>query len=297
MMSPIRVGSAIIAFLSLLSPTLISQRVSAETNALKLIVQADSVSVVLPNTEAAVLVNVINISDSITAFALRMRLENNDNVHFAIDSVGHYGSDSTCFAKIESIGARIQSWELIAATVSFDSIGEVLFVTGFCDDGAFPTILPLRPGSGTLFRAVLKLDRDFPLSLCNTQLSPLRLIDSSTTFYNPAGELIGFNCTVSDSIDTTCILDSTEALYLDGAVTSWCCLWNNELYQCGDCDANGMISISDAVCMISWIFAWPGPDSKPPCMRFANGDGMVSVSDIVHLINYIFASGPAPRCE
>ncbi len=291
------VGSAAIGAFFLLAITAIPQSASAETNALKLIVQVDSLSIVLPNSEIKTSVNLTNLGDSIASFSLKLRLKDNDNVHFAIDSVSYNGSDTICFATVERFGTRIQNWEFLAATVAYDSTGEVLFVTGFSDDGAIPTILALSPGSGTLFRVVLELDSGFPLSLCNTQLSPLRLIDSATTFQNPAGELIGFNCTAIDSIGVTCILDSTEALYLDGAISSRCCLWNDELYQCGDCDANGMISISDAVCLITWIFAWPGPDTKPSCMRFANGDGLISISDAVYLINYVFAGGPAPRCE
>lgn len=280
-----------------LATTVFLQSASAETNALKLIVQVDSVSIALPNRETEVSVNMTNVSDSIASFAMKLRLEDNDNVHFAIDSVGYDGSDSTYFARVESFGTRIRNWEFLAAMVSYDLDGEVLCVTGFSDDGAIPTIHPLSPGSGRFFRVVLELDNDFPLSLCNAQLSPLRLIDSATTFFNPTGVLIGFDCTTIDSIDVTCILDSTEAIYLDGAITSWCCLWNEELYQCGDCDANGMISISDAICLITWIFAWPGPDTKPSCMRFANGDGMVSISDAVYLVTYIFAGGPSPRCD
>ena len=297
MKSLILVGVAALGALFLLAVTAIQQSASAETNSLKLIVQVDSVSVVLPSSEIEVSVNMTNVSDSIASFVMKLRLEDNDNVKFAIDSAGYDGSDSTYFARVEIFGTRTQNWESFAAMVSYDSTGEVLCVTGISDDSAIPTILPLSPGSGTLFRIVLELDNDIPVSRCNEQLSPLLLIDSVTTFFNPAGKLIGFDCTALDSAEVTCVLDSSEALYLDGAVTSWCCLWNDELYQCGDCDGNGMINISDAVCLITWIFAWPGPDTKPPCMRFANGDGMVSISDAVYLINYVFAGGPAPSCE
>jgi len=62
----------------------------------------------------------------------------------------------------------------------------------------------------------------------------------------------------------------------------------------GDADNNGTISISDAVYLISYIFAG-GPPPKP---AFLNGDsdgsGSNSISDAVYLINYIFAGGPEP---
>ncbi len=61
----------------------------------------------------------------------------------------------------------------------------------------------------------------------------------------------------------------------------------------GDADHNGLISISDAVYLINWIFA-----SGPAPYTMAHGDadcsGVVQISDVVFLINYIFASGPAP---
>lgn len=293
----IRVGRAALALMFAVAIALIPQSTSAEANALKLIVQVDSASLALPDTETVVSVNVTNLSDSIAAFAMKLRLENNGHIHFAIDSVSYDGSDSTCFASIESVGTRTQNWESLTATVSYDLTGEELIVTGICDDGALPTVFALRPGSGTFLRVVLEVNADFPLSLCNAQLSTMRLIESATKFYNPAGEPIGFKCTGLDSINVNCVFDSTEALYLDGTVTSWCCLWNGQLYQCGDCDGNGMINISDAVCIISWIFGWPGRTPSPACMLFANGDGIVSISDVVYLINYIFAGGPAPRCE
>lgn len=61
----------------------------------------------------------------------------------------------------------------------------------------------------------------------------------------------------------------------------------------GDADHTGMITISDAVYLISYIFA-----SGPPPATLINGDadctGSITISDAVFIITYIFASGPAP---
>jgi len=62
---------------------------------------------------------------------------------------------------------------------------------------------------------------------------------------------------------------------------------------CGDADASGAVSISDAVYLINYIFAGgpapgPLPAGDPDCT------GAVSISDAVYLINYVFAGGPAP---
>lgn len=64
---------------------------------------------------------------------------------------------------------------------------------------------------------------------------------------------------------------------------------------CGDADNNSMITISDAVYLITYIFAG-GPAPNPICLGDADGNNLVSISDVVYLINYIFAGGPAPHC-
>jgi hypothetical protein len=64
-------------------------------------------------------------------------------------------------------------------------------------------------------------------------------------------------------------------------------------YVCGDADASGGIDISDAVYLISYIFAG-GPAPVPLLAGDANCDSSVDISDAVYLIAYIFAGGPAP---
>ncbi len=58
----------------------------------------------------------------------------------------------------------------------------------------------------------------------------------------------------------------------------------------GDADGNGIITISDAVFVINYIFGG-GPT---PCNGDANCDCIITISDAVYLINYIFGGGPAP---
>ncbi len=63
-------------------------------------------------------------------------------------------------------------------------------------------------------------------------------------------------------------------------------------FICGDADANAIVTISDAVYLINYIFAGgPSPigsSGDPDC------NSIVTISDAVFLINYIFAGGPAP---
>ena len=64
-------------------------------------------------------------------------------------------------------------------------------------------------------------------------------------------------------------------------------------FMCGDADGSDLITISDAVYMINYIFAG-GPAPSPILSADADCNGIITISDAVYLINYIFAGGPAP---
>ncbi|MGB5107522.1 MAG: dockerin type I domain-containing protein [Candidatus Zixiibacteriota bacterium] len=64
-------------------------------------------------------------------------------------------------------------------------------------------------------------------------------------------------------------------------------------YLCGDADGNDIVTISDAVYLINYIFSG-GPAPSPLLSADADCNGIVTISDAVYLINYIFAGGPAP---
>lgn len=61
----------------------------------------------------------------------------------------------------------------------------------------------------------------------------------------------------------------------------------------GDADGNGTVDISDAVYMISFIFAG-GPPAIVSSAGDADNSGALDISDVVFLVNYIFGGGPAP---
>jgi hypothetical protein len=70
--------------------------------------------------------------------------------------------------------------------------------------------------------------------------------------------------------------------------------------SCGDANSDFTVDISDAVFLISHIFAGgpaPGNCMYANAMGDANGDGAVDISDAVYLVSYIFAGGPAPHCQ
>ena len=64
-------------------------------------------------------------------------------------------------------------------------------------------------------------------------------------------------------------------------------------YLCGDADGSGMVTISDAVQLINYIFAG-GSAPNPLNAGDADCSGMVTISDAVYLISYIFSGGAAP---
>ncbi len=64
-------------------------------------------------------------------------------------------------------------------------------------------------------------------------------------------------------------------------------------YVPGDADGSGIVTISDAVFLINYIFGG-GPAPNPLAAGDADCSGIVSISDAVYIINYIFGGGPAP---
>lgn len=61
----------------------------------------------------------------------------------------------------------------------------------------------------------------------------------------------------------------------------------------GDADHNGIVSISDSVFIINYIFAG-GPAPLQVCQGDSDNNGIVTISDAVYLISYIFGGGPGP---
>ncbi len=64
-------------------------------------------------------------------------------------------------------------------------------------------------------------------------------------------------------------------------------------FLCGDADGSNLVTISDAVYLINYIFAG-GPPPSPTIRGDADCNGIVTISDAVYLINYIFAGGAQP---
>jgi len=66
-------------------------------------------------------------------------------------------------------------------------------------------------------------------------------------------------------------------------------------HRVGDVNADGLVNVSDAVSLVSYIFA-DGPAPEPLLAADANCDGTANITDVTYIVNYIFAGGPPP-CE
>ena len=64
-------------------------------------------------------------------------------------------------------------------------------------------------------------------------------------------------------------------------------------FTAGDADGSGIVTISDAVFLVAYIFSG-GTPPVPFLSGDADCDTQLTISDAVYLINYIFAGGPAP---
>jgi hypothetical protein len=65
------------------------------------------------------------------------------------------------------------------------------------------------------------------------------------------------------------------------------------LFRRGDCNDDDKVDISDAVCVLNWLFL--GADS-PGCIAVtnSNGDAGADISDATYLLNHLFLGGPPP---
>lgn len=92
-------------------------------------------------------------------------------------------------------------------------------------------------------------------------------------------------------------IDDLNPAYVDslgkGLVNPGAALAMLTAYVCGDSDGSSMVSITDAVYLINYIFSG-GPAPIPSMAGDCDCSGSISISDAVYLITYIFASGTPP---
>lgn len=124
-------------------------------------------------------------------------------------------------------------------------------------------------------------DDDLSLTACD------KLYETGATFATEItvseGGWYSYWFEFSDGVETA--MTDLDSLYVD-LVT----------YIPGDANGDELVNITDAVYLISWIFAG-GPAPDPLAAGDANCDAIVNITDAVYLINYIFNGGPAPCAE
>lgn len=292
----------------------VGEKVQTAPNSLEIICQIESVTSTLSNNNLMIPVNVTNFVDSIAGFQLWVNISEPSLIRFKKDSIHIVpGSppDTQYFAKFDTSGTRISGWEYLQARILDDTVGALLNIIGTADNGSNPIRPPLNPGGGRFIKLFCETKGTLGDSLGDSAVIKLIINQSTTRFSDQHGDLIAYSCsswvdTVYSNcaqwvgpncvswFDTTivprssCVFDTLTGLYIDGKIGFLGC-------KCGDADGNGLWTISDAVYLITYIFAG-GPAPNPSCRGDADGNGLITISDAVYLISYIFGGGPAPHC-
>lgn len=105
------------------------------------------------------------------------------------------------------------------------------------------------------------------------------------------GTITGTPSFNADYYFTICVFDSQDPPKSD--TVSLAVNISNPPYICGDADGNLLVTISDAVFLINYIFSG-GPAPTPIQSGDADCNSLVTISDVVFLISYIFSGGAAP---
>lgn len=68
---------------------------------------------------------------------------------------------------------------------------------------------------------------------------------------------------------------------------------DDAIFKRGDCNDDTDVDLSDAVCILNWLFT---DRATPGCVAATNADGddAADITDATYLLNYLFAGGPSP---
>jgi hypothetical protein len=99
--------------------------------------------------------------------------------------------------------------------------------------------------------------------------------------------------TLTDSFATKLWYWKVQAYDKWGAVRWSNQTWSFYVYLCGDCNADGVVDVSDVVYELNYLFI-KGPAPVPFLAGDATLDRVVDISDVVYLLNYLFIDGPPP---
>ena len=252
--------------------------VESAPNSLELVMKVDSVKCRISDSLVVIPIDLTNYVDSVAGFEIWLNLSEPGLLKFETDSIHAGPFGPVYFARIDTNGTRAHNWTFDSRLLD-GAEAALVHVVGYTDMIDYE---PITPGSGRLFSLICKPEIPLGDSLCDSAVVGLLIYYYETRFSDPQGNLIGFTCI--DSLE--CEPDETRLLYVDGQIGFGC-------YLCGDVNNNGVVTISDVVFMIKYIFGG-GPAPNPASIGDVNCNGFVSISDVVYLIAYIFAGGPAP---
>jgi hypothetical protein len=139
------------------------------------------------------------------------------------------------------------------------------------------------------------VDKDTKGTPVNYQLQVSSDSTFATSQINTTGSPTSYSNTVPLTPATTyyCRVKATDAATNTSGFTAARRFFTKASYVCGDADHSGAVDISDAVYLISYIFAG-GPAPVPPAAGDPDCSGGIDISDAVFLIAYIFGGGAAP---
>ncbi len=95
------------------------------------------------------------------------------------------------------------------------------------------------------------------------------------------------------TIPVAFLLSNTGTAPFGSIITKLKSMLSSGTAGCGDADGTGVVSISDAVYLINYIFM-AGPAPSPLSAGDVDCNEIVTISDIVYLVHYIFMGGPVP---
>lgn len=260
------------------------------------------------------------VDEDVAGFHIRVESTRPDMIRFDVDSTW-WIVDSLCLSydgdlctlwqydtlmqvgnvPLESANSITEDWDFVQ-TYSPNGDGAAVEISGYTSGAGFPggfdTLLKVRAYTTDLLTD----------SIGDTLQANIAFDPGRTSFTNSAGDYIGCsivellvdttfeNCLEWDgasctswgdtTVDSTyhCVLDPALVLLIDGNVEPYVC-------DCtpGDANADAIVNITDAVCMIQHIFAGgPPPDPYPICSGDVNCDCVFNITDAVTMVRIIF---------
>ena len=173
--------------------------------------------------------------------------------------------------EIQTAGTLVENFQWITA---HGTAGDTVFLD--CDRvvvaGMAQDDQPVPPGSGVLFKLYLDV-----LCIPDTTQDRTAYIMVNGFLSDSYGQMVETEFNFGTLfLDLTLCGDLEECL-------------------CGDVDADGEVSIVDAVYIVNWLFK-SGPNLCPEIMGNINLHTWVTIADVVYLINYLLRSGADPDC-